>query len=222
MCFCTVISSHALLIWSYKLAVTRWQVFCCAVFFAAGRPTLFNLHNPPRRFGTGVCVYVGRARERFFQEGSETTHCAERCFSPRFGFDRENPAERKKKQIKGVHKWIQGVEKIHAFYLRCAFRISPGKTHVMTDDLKIICAGIKVKGSLRSTWSWLIDWILSDSLTLLLLKDTGRVWAGCTESWHIFSLLANGLRRVLLTCLTDAAPRGFHYKPSSFLKGLLY
>lgn len=201
----------------------HWQVFCCAVFFAAGRPTLFNLHNPPRRFRTGVCVYVGRARERFFQEGSETTRCAERCFSPHFGFDRENPAERKKKNKSKVYineyrvlrKYMHSISNVlFGFHLE--------KTHVMTGNLKIICAGIKVKGSLRSTWSWLIDWILSDSLTLLLLKDTGRVWAGCTESWHIFSLLANGVRRVLLTCLTDAAPRGFHYKPSSFLKGLLY
>lgn len=160
MCFCRLVSSHELLIWSYKLTVTCWQVFCCAVFFAGGRPTLFKLHNPSRRFGTGICVYVGRAWGTFFKEGSKTTTCcAERNFPPCFEFDRKPSWDKKKtKQIKAIHKCIHGVEKLYAFGLKCAFWILPGKTRVMMDNLKIF-AGIKVKGSLHSPGLELAYWL---------------------------------------------------------------
>lgn len=139
---------------------------------------MFNLHNPPRRFGTGVCVYVGRARGTFFKKGSKTTtRCAERHFSPRFGFDRENPARGKKIKNKSklyineymrLRKYMPSVSnELSGFYL---------EKPVMMDNLKIIFAGIKVKEAyIHLGWSWLIDWILLDSLTLLLLKDKGRV-----------------------------------------------
>lgn len=60
-------------------------------------------------------------------------------------------------------------------------------------------------------------------LIWILIPGIGSRWRtkDGSESWHILSLLGNGVRQVL-TCLTDAAPQGFHYKPSSLLKGLLY
>lgn len=142
--------------------------------------------------------------------------CAERCFSAHFGFDRKITAWKKK--IKAIDTFIHGAEKIHAFCLKYDFRILPGKIHVDDGQPETNICWYKSEGKLPFTWVgvgyWLdIVWFLDSSLAEGQREALSR---------HIFSLLGNGVRRVLLTCLTDAAPRGFHYKPSSLRKGLLY
>lgn len=86
------------------------------------------------------------------------------------------------------------------------------------DNLKIIFADVKVKGGFHSPGMELAYW-----LEIVGFLDSS-IAEGQRErlSRHVFSLLGNGVRRVLLTCLTDAVSQGFHYKPSRLLKGLLY